>query len=321
MDRTEALRSIQYDLFEYIQKKVTVDFDNASQQPVSFNFNGKTHLVNEVLCSFRINAGNKISAFLISADDEDAYLLYFNILSECQREDLQAGFWVLNLRILNDNELMTLYREDRKMLINITLNRVVNFHGHMCPDLILGGKVCEYAKKILEKNEEYKNGLSVIAENCTSALDAIQVLLGTTIGNYRLKVVDYGKHNYVILYDKGRKGFKLSLKIPDYQNEDEYRRLAEKVDNNLATLNEVLQFQKFMDDRSRYLLSLSPEDIFDVEYTGPIDPFSEKADQYMTCCKCGQLVLKTRAVEHQQKDYCMPCFQRINTGNFYYNLQ
>lgn len=317
MDRSEALRSIRYDLFEPIQKKVTVDFDNSTQNPVSFTFNGKTRLINELLCSFRLDSENNINAFLISADDGEVYLIYFHVVSEYLWEKLRTGFWVLNLRILNDNELMTLYLEDRKMLINITLSRVVNFHGHMCPDLILGGKVCEYAQKLLED----KKGISIIAENCTSALDAIQVLLGTTLGNQRLKVIDYGKHNYTILYDKGKKCIKLSLKVINYQNEDEYRLLAEKTANNLASLNDVLQLQKLLDDRARYLLGLSPEDIFNVEDARTADPPLEKADHYMICFKCGQQVLKSRIVSHQGKGYCMPCFQRINTGNFYYNLQ
>lgn len=40
------------------------------------------------------------------------------------------------------------------MLIDIAFNRVVNFHGHMCPELILGGKVCEYTQKLLEEKDE-----------------------------------------------------------------------------------------------------------------------------------------------------------------------
>jgi formylmethanofuran dehydrogenase subunit E len=38
MDRAEALRSIRYDLLEYIQKRVSVDFDNVMQMPVCFTF-------------------------------------------------------------------------------------------------------------------------------------------------------------------------------------------------------------------------------------------------------------------------------------------
>jgi len=36
MDAAEALRSIRFDLLEYIQEKVIVDFDNDSRLPVEF---------------------------------------------------------------------------------------------------------------------------------------------------------------------------------------------------------------------------------------------------------------------------------------------
>jgi formylmethanofuran dehydrogenase subunit E len=321
MDRAEALRSIQHDLFEYIHKKVTVEFDNASQQPTSFYYSGKPRLVNEVLCRFRLNTENITNAFLIKVDDGDVYLLYFQIISEHPCRELQAGFWVLNIRILKDNELMALYLEDRKMLINITLNRVVNFHGHMCPDLILGGKVCEYAQKLLDGKDEYKNGLSVIAENCTSALDAIQVLLGVTVGNQRLRVMDYGKHNYTILYAKGKRGLRLTMRQVNYHDAGEYKVLLEKVADHQADINDVVQLQKLLDDRSKYLLGLHPEDIFHVEDVNATEQYFEMSDIYLSCCKCGQQVLKTRIVAHQGSNYCMPCFQKTNTGSIYRNLQ
>jgi formylmethanofuran dehydrogenase subunit E len=321
MDKTEALRSIQFDLFEYIQKKIWVDFDNSTQRPESFAFNGKNHVIDEVLCRFNAKTRHSVDSFLVSVTGGDVYLLYFNIVDEHPEENFQAGFWVLSFRVFNDNELMAFYREDRKMLINMTLNRVVNFHGHMCPELILGGKVCEYVHKLLDEDGKFKKGLSIIAENCTSALDAIQVLLGATIGNQRLRVIDYGKHNYTILYDKGQKGLRLSLKFSDYKDEDEYTKLVNKIAANQAGLNEVVQFQSLLDDRAKLLLSLPPEDIFDIEHTGTTDRPSEMADLYLSCCKCGQQVLKSRIINHQDKHYCMPCFQRINTGSSYYNLQ
>jgi len=36
MDTAEALRSIRFDLLEYIQEKVIVDFDNDGRLPVEF---------------------------------------------------------------------------------------------------------------------------------------------------------------------------------------------------------------------------------------------------------------------------------------------
>ncbi|MFN2356031.1 MAG: hypothetical protein ABR512_16135 [Desulfopila sp.] len=52
MDRAEALRAIDQDHLEYIQRKVQVDFDNQRQQPVNFRFAGQKYAVNRVICSF-----------------------------------------------------------------------------------------------------------------------------------------------------------------------------------------------------------------------------------------------------------------------------
>jgi formylmethanofuran dehydrogenase subunit E len=119
--------------------------------------------------------------------------------------------------------------EEGKMLLNIHLKRVVDFHGHLCPDLVLGCKLCEYAKKLFSQGGGLNGGISVIAENCTSSLDAIQIILGTTVGNQRLQVMDFGKHNYTLLSKKAETGFRLSLKKQHFSDEEEYRGIEKKL--------------------------------------------------------------------------------------------
>jgi len=321
MDKTEALRSIQDDLLEYIQQKVWVDFDNAMQNPVGFNFRGKKHVVHEVLGRFRTQAKHHINAFLVNADGDEVYFLYFQFCDMDKREAFLQGFWVLSFRILNDRELMLFYREDRKMLVDITLKKVINFHGHFCPDLVLGGKACEYAKKMLSENKVLTAGITIIAENCTSALDAIQILLGATVGNQRLQVMDFGKHNYTFLFNNGHNSIRLSLRRQHYGDEDEFRMLEQKIMMDQTTLEEVVDFQKLLDNRVKKLLTLSPEDLFDIERIEPIQQPTETAMIYLSCCKCGQQVLRNRTINFKDGIYCIPCFQRNNTGCMYHSLQ
>lgn len=321
MNRSEALRSIRFDLLEYIQKRVRVDFDNVMQLPVCFIFEGKKYVVHEVLGRFRTQAERHINAFLVNVDSDEVYFLYFQFCHMDQRRPFHSGFWVLSFRILSDRELMAFYREDRKMLVNMTLKRIIDFHGHLCPDLVLGGKACEYAQKLLSKNRGLDGGISIIAENCTSALDAIQILLGATVGNQRLKVMDFGKHNYTFSFKNGQNGFRLSLKQQHYGDEDEYRVLEEKIIKDQVTLDEVVHFQKLLDSRVKQLLTLSPEDLFDLELIEPIPQSTEMATIYLSCWKCGQQVLRSRTIDFKGKIYCIPCFQHMNTGCVYHNLQ
>jgi formylmethanofuran dehydrogenase subunit E len=149
----------------------------------------------------------------------------------------------------------------------MAFKRVVDFHGHLCPDLLLGAKLYEYVKKILLAGGALTGGISIIAENCTSALDAIQNLIGATLGNQRLQVLDFGKHNYTLRPGNSEKGFRFTLKKQHYDDENEYNELEQKIMNDQIIMDEVVQFQKILDDRVKHLIGLNPEEIFDVKCT------------------------------------------------------
>ena len=70
MDKSEALRSIRYDLVEYIQQKVRADFDNSGQSPISFRFRGKTHFNGEVSERLRTQLECPLNAYLKLMSDK-----------------------------------------------------------------------------------------------------------------------------------------------------------------------------------------------------------------------------------------------------------
>jgi hypothetical protein len=127
MDKTEILRSIHHDQLEYIQRKVRVDFDNRLQEPISFTLAGQTHLINEIIGQFKMFADQPPNSYLIEGTDRNIFYLYYQLEGVQRRSTIEPGFWVLCFRILNDNELMSWYLEDRKMLVNMTLKRVADF--------------------------------------------------------------------------------------------------------------------------------------------------------------------------------------------------
>jgi len=309
MDATEALRSIRFDLLEYIQEKVIVIFDNDGRLPVEFTRNREKHNINKVIGFFRTRSNLPVNAFLVETGDEDIYFLYFHFLDSIPGSPFDIGCWVLSFRVLKDRELMGLYRRDRKMLLNITLKRVVDFHGHLCPDLVIGARVSEYAQKFLPDR-----GFSLIAENSTSAIDAIQILLGITVGNQRLKVMDFGKHNYTFMLKDKQKAFMLSLKKLRYNDDDEYRMISNKIRNSEATIDDIVNFQRILDHRSKTLLGLNFDELFDLKEVEWKEVFTEIPTLYCSCHDCNHEVLIDRAVEYHDNIYCIPCFQRINTN-------
>ena len=318
MNAPEALRSIRYDLLSYIQERVHVDFDNVSRLPLHFFYRTQRYTVREVFGHFRVREDGFSNGFLLRANDEEIYFLYFHEFMPGHA--FSQGYWVLSFRVLSDRELMTLYREERQMLVNMTVKRVVDFHGHLCPELVIGIKACEYSLQLLFRGEQPTGQISVVAENCTSALDALQVLLGVTIGNQGLKVFDFGKHNYTFSRKNAGDGFTLRLRTHRYYNEHEYAVLEEKILENKITLDEVVQFQQILDDRVSELLSYRPEDLFDVEVGCRSVLSSERPTVYVSCSRCGQDVLMERAVEFQGKVCCRPCFQLIKQPTMGHSL-
>ena len=119
MNAIEAIRSVRYDLLEYIQEKVIVDFDNNRKLPVGFTHKRKRHSTREILGCFRTQPNCHINAFLVRTEDEEVYFLYFCFLNSNSKGRLNAGCWVLSFRVLNDRELR---RDSQQALINELLN-------------------------------------------------------------------------------------------------------------------------------------------------------------------------------------------------------
>jgi formylmethanofuran dehydrogenase subunit E len=309
MNAAEALRSIRFGMLSYIQQKVKVDFDNGSQLPLYFFHGRHRYTVNDVLGRFRLRENGSANGFLLKADDSEVYFLYFHGCAPDR--SFSEGCWVLSFRVLSDRELMSFYREERQMLVNTTVKRVVNFHGHLCPDLVIGMKACEYALALLFQGEQPHGPVSVIAENSTSALDAFQVLLGATLGNHALQVFDVGKHNYTFSKGGFDRGFTLRYRGRCFANEVEYAFLKEKILNNETTLDEVVRFQQILDSRVSELLSVAVENLFEVAAGAQVAGSKETPTVYVSCSRCGQQVLRERAIEFQEKIYCIPCFQSI----------
>ena len=202
----------------------------------------------------------------------------------------------------------------REMIVNMALKRIADFHGHVCPDLVLGCKLCEFIQQLLPPNEPASGVAAIIAENATSALDAIQITLGITLGNQRLKVVDMGKHNYTVVPKTVATGFRLMLKPLDCGNEVVYQRLSGKMLENSMVMDEAAQLQLLLEERVRYLLRQPPEDLFTVRPVEIATQIPEVPSVYLTCCQCGEQVLASHAVEREDEIYCVSCLQRISVA-------
>jgi formylmethanofuran dehydrogenase subunit E len=195
--------------------------------------------------------------------------------------------------------------EEDDMLVDMKLQRVADFHGHLCPELVIGYRAAMYAQKRLLLNLVDTSGLPVIAENTSSAVDAIQHLTGCTFGNGRLVALDYGKHAYTFLPEEGT-GLRLTLQDAGLPAAD-FIALGARLQGSEVTLRDTAAYQARLDERIATLLRLDDDALFDVRpaLAKWIAPLPVSA--LVRCRRCGELVAPPRLVETAGEALCQPC--------------
>src|SRR4030066_2296880 len=91
-----------------------------------------------------------------------------------------------------------------------TLDQIVEFHGHICPGLVLGYRVSMLALKELGERAEDEELVSIV-ENNSCAVDAVQVMTGCTFGKGNLIFRDFGKQVYTFIKRPSGKAVRISI--------------------------------------------------------------------------------------------------------------
>jgi formylmethanofuran dehydrogenase subunit E len=92
------------------------------------------------------------------------------------------------------------------------LKKCIEFHGHLCPGLVYGYRVAKAAMDLLGLKRSRDEEVVAISENDSCAVDALQILLGTSTGKGNLILKDYGKNAYTILNRSNKKGYRFHVK-------------------------------------------------------------------------------------------------------------
>ena len=100
--------------------------------------------------------------------------------------------------------------------------RCVDFHGHECGGLTIGYKAAQYAIKLLELTFSDDEQVVCIAENDSCSVDAIQVLLGCSMGKGNLLFHITGKQAFSFYNRTSGRSVRLLLRPrPDSMSREE----------------------------------------------------------------------------------------------------
>ena len=159
--------------------------------------------------------------------------------------------------------------------------RAAAFHGHTCPGLTIGFKASLYAIKLLELTFSKDEQVVCIAENDACSVDAIQAVLGCSIGKGNLLFHMRGKQAYSFYNRTTGKSVRLVLR-------EKPREMTR-------------------DESFDYYQASAPEDLFDVK-EAKIQP-PEKARLFNSCkCDCcGEVAGDNWIRLSGDKKLCLDC--------------
>ena len=167
-----------------------------------------------------------------------------------------------------------------------TWNDCVAFHGHECGGLTIGYKASLYAIELLELEFSEDEQVVCITENDACGVDAVQVMLGCSIGKGNLLFHMRGKQAFSFYNRKNGKTVRLVLK-PKPEGMTKAESFA-------------------------YYQSCKPEQMFDVKETTIRLP--EKArlfDSYICDC-CGEIAGANWIRLAGEKKLCLDCYDNYD---------
>lgn len=183
----------------------------------------------------------------------------------------------------------------------------VHFHGHACCILAVGYRAALLAKAKLSPAENDEIMAQVGTVDCST--DALQTVLGCTLGKRTLTVNDCGKHKFIVAIP-GR-AVCITLKPGTLTHtEPDFVELMEKVAAGAASSDEEARFYEWQKPLMQYILSAPAESLFtckDSVFPPCSVTFSFKSVQ---CSACGEAVFISYAKCRDADFFCPECLSQ-----------
>lgn len=192
--------------------------------------------------------------------------------------------------------------------------KAIDFHGHCCPGLTIGYLAAKTALSRLNAKRSEDEELVAIVESDGCGIDAIQVLLGCTIGKGNLLYKDHGKQAYTVGNRTTGQAVRLVAQNNSAPLTAEQEALRAAVFNGQATAEQTAAWQELQQERITRLLAAPPEALFTIQAVELKLPAEAKIFNSVTCAYCGEKVMEARARLKNGKIACLACAEEYNRG-------
>ncbi len=157
----------------------------------------------------------------------------------------------------------------------------VKFHGHECGGLTIGYKAALYAMELLNIDFSEDEDVVCVTENDACGVDAIQAILGCSVGKGNLLFHMRGKQAFSFYNRKTGKSVRLVLRpTPDMEREEKFKYLQER----------------------------EPRELFDVKEAKIVLPERARIFKSIVCDCCGETASENYIRLSDGKYLCLDCY-------------
>ena len=171
------------------------------------------------------------------------------------------------------------------------LAKAVEFHGHLCPGLVMGYVASKLGLERIGVERSEDEELIAIVENDSCAVDGVQVLAGCTTGKGNLFLRDYGKMVFTFAVRPSGRAVRVCLKP--------------KTEPNIKQVPEGSQERR--DLEIQYMLQQPADELFSIREETITLPETARIHESALCKLCGEMVMETRTRSVDGSLVCIPC--------------
>lgn len=182
-----------------------------------------------------------------------------------------------------------------KTAIPEDLAEAVEFHGHLCPGLVVGYLAAKVGLERLGADRAEDEELIAIVENDSCAVDAVQMVTGCTFGKGNLFLRDYGKMVFTFAVRPSGRAVRVGLK--------------HRTAPNIEQAPEGMQDRR--ERKIQDMLQQPAHELFSIREEKVALPETARIHQSAICQRCGETVMETRARSVVGSLLCIPCAEAV----------
>jgi formylmethanofuran dehydrogenase subunit E len=175
---------------------------------------------------------------------------------------------------------------------SVLWEKAVTFHGHICGGLTIGYKAALYARRLLRVDFSPDEEIVCVTENDACGIDAIQAVLGCSMGKGNLLFRLRGKQAFSFFNRATGASIRLVMKENPFERSD------------CACANK--------DDIQKHLFETDPEELFEKKDVSFILPEKARIFRSVLCEKCGEKTAENHIRLEDGKKLCEDCFVPYN---------